>query len=306
MSSLATAYDYQLLDQQYRPLSLAELSNSLQTADVIFIGEYHGNQASHLLQMRLFAARHQSNESGQRTTVLSMEMFSRDQQPIVDRYLRNEVGERYLIKEAPAWDNYRGSYRPLVDYAKRNKLPVIAANAAGDIVRCIGRTGEAYMEALGQEERGYVALQPFAEIPGYEDKFLGHMSGAKHMPSSHLRNSYLAQATRDNTMAESIAQALDQHPGSQVVHLNGSFHSEERLGTVAALQRLKPELNIRVITPVHVEEFPGEAADTEPVEDFTYLINSQPAEFVDPEYKKRSRRAMFAKAREKAKSCKPN
>ncbi|PWQ97481.1 hypothetical protein [Leucothrix arctica] len=56
VSSLATAYDYQLLDPEYRPISLAQMTAAASKADVVFIGEYHGNHASHLLQAELLAA----------------------------------------------------------------------------------------------------------------------------------------------------------------------------------------------------------------------------------------------------------
>lgn len=298
---LVTAYDYQIVNAKHEPISLAALTEATADADVVFIGEYHRNQASHLLEMQLFASRHQSNR--QRPTILSLEMFTREQQAILDRYLNSEIGEKYLMEEAPAWGNYQSSYRPLVEYAKQHQLVVVAANASGDIVRCIGRKGEDYLNVLSAEEQKHIAQYPFAEIPGYQEKFFGLMGGAKHMPDNRARNSYLAQAARDNTMAESIAAALKKNPGSQVIHLNGSFHSEDQLGTVAALKRLNPELKIQVVTPVHLNEF--EQGDFEGRDDFYYLLNPQPKEFVDPEYMKASRKAMFEKSRKKANMCKP-
>lgn len=300
---LVTAYDYQIISADHQPLSLPRLADQLQKADVIFVGEYHRNQASHLLEMQLFAARHKANAQAQRDTLLSMEMFSRDQQLILQRYLSGEIGEKYLIEEAPTWGNYQSSYRPLVEYAKQHNLPVIAANATSDIVRCIGRTGEDYIATLNDLERAHIASAPFAEIPGYEDKFFGYMKNAGHTPDERARNSYLAQATRDNTMAESIARSLQQRPGSQIFHLNGSFHSEDGLGTVAALQRLMPELNIRVITPIHIDAFDRD--NFKGRDDFYYLLKPQPREFVDEDYMKQSRRAMFEKSRKKARACTP-
>ena len=293
---LPTAYDYQLVDGDYLPISLAELAGQLQDRDVVFIGEYHGNHASHLLEMQLLAALHRIDPS----LVLSMEMFTRDQQGILDDYIDGAIGERYLIKEAPAWKNYRASYRPLVEYAKQNAIPVIAANASGDIVRCIGHQGADYIDKLSGQEARYLAAQPFAEVPGYEERFLGFMVGSKHSPGPRQHQSYLAQLARDNTMAESIAQALEQSPNSRVLHLNGSFHSEDHLGTVGALKRLNPGLKVTVITPIYLEDFAEAKQQNNRKDDFYYLINPLPQEFVDSGYRKKAYKEMFGKAKEKA------
>ena len=301
---LLTAYDYQLLDQAYQPVSLSVMAAALQDYDVVFIGEYHRNNAAHLLQMQLFAALHQNNKPRGRLMQLSMEMFSRDQQAMVNDYLAGRIGEHYLIEEAPAWENYQGSYRPLVEYARHNAMPVIAANASGDIVRCIGRQGEGYLAKLDAEEQRHIAEQPFADIPGYEEKYMALMAGSKHMSKARLRQSYLAQISRDNSMAEAIAKALEKQPGSQVLHLNGTFHSEQRLGTVAALKRINPKLKLAVITPAHREAFEELRQRGKGEDDFYYLINPQPAEFVDGDYQKKTRIKLFREAREKAKACK--
>ncbi|NMU84680.1 ChaN family lipoprotein, partial [Vibrio parahaemolyticus] len=74
-------------------------------------------------------------------------------QPVVDAYLRGEIGEQYLMKQANAWPNYESDYRPLVEFAKQKNLPVIAANAPKSIVRCIGRQGLDYINKLDDDQR---------------------------------------------------------------------------------------------------------------------------------------------------------
>ena len=305
LASLPTVYDYHLLDTSYNPISESALVSSLSSADVVFIGEHHGNHASHLLQTRLLAALHRNNQRDGRATILSMEMFDRSQQVILDDYLVESIGERYLINEAPTWKNYQGSYRPLVEYARQHSIPVLAANASADIVRCIGKQGEAYIAVLDAQEKRLIAAQPFAEIVGYEDKFFATMSGTYGKPDERMHNTYLAQIARDNTMAESIAEALGSTPGGQVVHINGTFHSEGRLGTVAALKRLRPELVIKVITPVRIDAFIGEKdkPTSERAGDFYYLVNPQPEEFVDREYMEQVLAERFAEAAAKTKQC---
>ena len=132
-------------------------------------------------------------------------------------------------------------------------------------------------------------------MPGaYRDKymkFLGtspaHGSGAASTPdaAANAQRSFSAQALRDDTMAESIAGALQKHPGYKVLHLTGSFHSSQFLGTVERLRLRDPGLKIAVIDPVEVENAaaPGFAADAVSGGTVLQLIYPLPEEYVDGE-----------------------
>lgn len=293
--SLNHAYDYVLLDKQHQQINLTNAVEQLKAADIIFIGEYHGNHASHLLQMQIFSALYQHNPQ----LILSMEMFNRDQQANLNDYLDGAIGEAYLVKETPAWNNYVASYRPLVEFAKSHFVPVIAANASADIVRCIGRQGTSYIDKLDSTEKQQIAKQPFAEIPNYKVKFYDFLEKVRQLAEERKERSYLAQITRDNTMAESIYQAWLDYPEHKIVHLNGTFHSENHLGTVATLKRLNPKLNIQVVSPVQVEQFETiEKLNLDPNsnDEFIYLVKPQPEQYVDASYKKKARKQMFEKA----------
>ncbi|WP_232023423.1 ChaN family lipoprotein [Thiomicrorhabdus aquaedulcis] len=295
---LTTLYDYQIIDSDgAQPLSLQQLTDKVRDSDVVFVGEFHGNHASHLLQMHLMAQLHAQRPQ----QTLSMEMFNRDQQPILNRYLDGEIGETYLIKEAPAWQNYTGSYRPLVEYAKSHFIPVIAANASADIVRCIGREGAAYPDKLPSHERAYIAKEPFKDNSAYREKYMEFLDGARHLSPEKAQNNYLAQLARDNTMAESIYQAWLKHPKHQIVHLNGAFHSDEFLGTVALLKARNPALKISVISPIEVDNpaQPEVYPDDLTKGDAVYLVHRQPPAFTDVAYQQKVQQAMFKQAQDK-------
>ncbi|PNH08738.1 hypothetical protein TSOC_004681 [Tetrabaena socialis] len=54
-----------------------------------------------------------------RPVALSLEMFERDAQVVMDEYLAGACTEADLLKDARPWPNYRGDYRPLVLWAKQ-------------------------------------------------------------------------------------------------------------------------------------------------------------------------------------------
>jgi hypothetical protein len=174
---------------------------------------------------------------------------------LLDQYLAGEIGEEYLIDKARAWRNYRSSYRPLVEFARERRLPVIAANAPKQMVVCVGRSGLEVLDKYPLEQRRHVAQNMDVSDGAYKRKFLGAMSGSSAHKShgsgdsykimqTMSRRSFMAQALRDDTMAESITRHLQQNPGRQVLHLNGNFHSSAFLGTVERLQKRMPALKI--------------------------------------------------------------
>lgn len=299
LNPLVTLYDYHIIDSRSaQPLTLPQLAQKVLDSDVVFVGEFHGHHAAHLLQMQLMA----QLDAQRPQQILSMEMFNRDQQSILNRYLDGEIGETYLINEAPAWQNYAGSYRPLVEYAKSHFIPVLAANASADIVRCIGREGAAYPDKLPSLERAYIAQDPFKDNSAYREKYMAFLDGARHLSPEKAQNNYLAQLARDNTMAESIYQAWLKHPKHQIVHLNGAFHSDEFLGTVALLKARNPALKISVISPIEVDNpaQPEVYPDDLTKGDAVYLVHRQPSAFTDMTYQRKVQQAMFKQAQEKS------
>ena len=295
---LKHAYDFRIINSQTQTqLNVSQLAHALKDFDVVFIGEAHSNHASHLFEIQLMAELHTLRPD----QTLSLEMFNRDQQDILNRYLDGEVGEVYLKVKAPTWSNYVASYRPLVEYAKQHFIPVIAANASGDIVRCIGREGKDYLKKLPAEERANIAEHAFIDNADYRKRYMDFLKEARKLDDKAKETSYLAQLSRDNTMAESIYHAWQENPDAQIIHINGSFHSDFYLGTVFALKERAPQLNVAVIASIAIEnpEQPNYSEEDRTKGQYLYLIPEQPEQYVDRNYRQKNHKAMFAKSKQK-------
>ena len=217
-----------------RGLRWRDLAGRLAQASAIFVGEQHDDPETHKLEARLFADLHR--RVGPKLA-LALEMIERDGQPGLDDYLAGRTDEATFIKTVTLWKTYPTDYRPLVEYARSHKLPVLGSNAPNKFVRMVGQKGLAGLESLTAAEKPLVAdsiTAPFGDA--YQKKFFATMTemGASHGPAmdvSRLRSIYEAQCLRDDTMAETIVQALDL--GHVVYHVNGSFHSDGGMGTAA-------------------------------------------------------------------------
>ncbi|EJX1245811.1 TPA: ChaN family lipoprotein [Vibrio alginolyticus] len=241
-AEVTSFYDYQLYTPSGEHIALSKLPIELQQADVILIGEWHTHAGVHRFQTDML----KQLTSYDRSLALSMEQFTRDKQPVVDAYLRGEIGEQYLMKQANAWPNYESDYRPLVEFAKQKNLPVIAANAPKNIVRCIGRQGLDYINKLDDDQRMFIAQAINTGSSPYKEKFMASMH---HGKPEQTEKQFAAQVTWDETMAESIVSYLDDNPGAQIVHVAGKFHTEQGLGTAASILSRNPSLKVVVISP---------------------------------------------------------
>jgi uncharacterized iron-regulated protein len=297
-----TQYDARLVQPENNTaLSPEELAQQLADVDVVVVGEYHGHHGSHLLQSRLQIALFRQ----QPQQVLSMEQFNLDRQDELNHYLHGEIGETEMIQDAEAWDNYRASYRPLVEFARQQDLPVIAANAPASVVRCVGRKGPNYLDRISDTLKQKLPADPFMDTPAYREKFMAAI-GASHQADNtmteRMENTYKAQLLRDNTMATRILQARAEHPEHQVLHLTGTFHSEDGLGTVALLKQRAPELSIAVISPAFwsPEDNDPPLQENRSKGDFIYFIQPLPDEFRDAEREREAMKARFRRSSDTA------
>jgi len=275
-------------------VSTEQAADALKDDDVIFLGEWHDHIANHLAEMALLRAIHTRSPE----LALSMEQFERDVQPVVDDYLAGKIGEETLKAKGRAWSNYAEAYRPLVEYAKDHGLPVIAANAPASIVRCVGREGAVFLETLPPGKRGWAAADLHTEDGPYKDKFMKFLSGDNihggppdadaEAARTRAENSFAAQVTRDDTMADSIANYLRAHPGHKVVHVTGAFHVEDRLGTVERLKLRMPNLKTALVLPVEAghTDTAAVAPDDAKGANFLVLLRPEPKPYVTDEEKK--------------------
>ena len=184
------------------------------------------------------------------------------------------ISEKNFIKEARAWDTYKSDYRPVVEFAKVNKLKVIAANAPSRYTNIVTRKGLTALDGLSKHVRdNFIAPLPVDTMTGkYYDRFMEVMGGH----STPGMNLYQSQNFWDATMSWSIAKYLQKNKGFKVLQLNGRFHSDEHLGTLAQLQKRLPKVKIANISAFSADDFSN--PDWEKYKGLgDYIIVSNPA-----------------------------
>ena len=247
---------YRIFDGQGNEKNIGQIVDEIKKAEVIFLGENHDDAIAHTLQFEIFKTAFEKYGKDKKV-VLSMEMFERDVQTVLNEYLENLISEQHFLSSSRPWGNYKTDYRPLVEFAKEKKLEVIASNAPRRYVNMVSRLGRASLDKLSPDAKKWLAPLPFGEASdAYAAKFnalMGKMSDSitppKQSPILH------SQALWDATMADSIAKHFKKNKNSLIVHLNGSFHTENRLGTVEHLLKYRPNTKVLVVTMKYEDDF---------------------------------------------------
>ncbi len=274
-SAQITDENFRVYDAQGNAATVSQIVEAIGKSDVIFLGENHDDATAHFLQAEIFKKAFEKYGKN-RKIALSLEMFERDVQTVVDEYLKDLITEKKFLDDSRPWNNYKTDYRPLIEFAKQNSLPVIAANAPRRYVNVVSRSGRETLNLLSPDAKKWLAPLPYsAPSAEYSKKFnalMGDTKSEAHPPSKILE----AQALWDATMAFSIAEFTKKEKSALVIHLNGSFHTENRLGTAEQFLKLNPQAKITVITMRYEDDFKNfDKSKHENLGDFVVLTDAK-------------------------------
>ncbi len=229
---------YELYDSKGKETNYETLLKAAKEADIVFFGELHDNPICHWLQIELTRDLY---EVKKQNLVLGAEMFESDDQIVMNEYLSGKITEKTFKDECKLWPNYKTDYRPLVEFAKKNKLNFVAANIPRRYANLVYTKGMSALDSLDAQALQWIAPLPMkydGELKCYKDIVAnagGH--GGDNLPKS--------QAIKDATMAHFILKNWSK--GKLFLHFNGTYHSNYHESIVWYLKQSKPDLKIVVI-----------------------------------------------------------
>jgi uncharacterized iron-regulated protein len=245
---------FRAFDAKGNPVAVEAILAAIAANDVVFIGEQHDDAVAHSVQFEIFR-RIVERHLADRKIALSLEMFERDIQVVVDEYWSGLITEAHFMSSSRPWGNYKTDYRPLFELAKKSRIPVIAANAPRRYINMVSRNGRSALDGLSKDAKKWLAPLPYGEpSAAYAAKFKALM-GPSAEAQMGIDNILASQSLWDATMANSVAEFVKENKQPLVVHLNGGFHTESRLGTVEHFQKYRPKAKALVITIRTEDEF---------------------------------------------------
>jgi uncharacterized iron-regulated protein len=228
---------------------------------VVLLGESHTDVDHHHWQLHTLAALH----GREGNIVIGFEAFPRRLQSVLNDWVEGKLTDQAFLKASEwgqVWGYDAAFYMPLFQFARLNRIPMIALNVERSLVARVGREG---WEAVPPSEREGL-LDPAPASPAYQRALARvylmkrtmpreaaeRLSSSRepNMPESEeaalaevmkepeFKRFVEAQLTWDRAMAEALASANRKFFNATIVGVLGSGHVEDGHGVPHQLKDL--------------------------------------------------------------------
>jgi uncharacterized iron-regulated protein len=229
--------------------TLEALIPALAERRVVLIGETHDRFDHHLIQLEIIRGLHAIHPK----LAIGMEAFQQPFQRHLDDYVAGKLSERELLRATEYYQRWRFDFRlyqPILDFARENRLPVIALNLPSELTREVGRRG---IDALSEEERKQLPDEIDRSDRAYQRRLEDIFEQHPKRGDGSFERFLEVQLLWDEGMAERAALYLDSHPEDSMVILAGSGHLAYGSGIPRRLVRRIP-----VSTAIVLSDWAGE------------------------------------------------
>lgn len=222
-------------------LDTAALEDRLTAARVIYVGEKHDEPSHHQVQLEVL---HRAKRKG--SVAIGLEMVQRPFQAALDAFLA--TGDETALRTGVQWKDRWGFdfrlYRPIFFYAKNHGLRLVALNAKKELSRAVAKEGVQSLDPQARESLPKLDLTHTTHRARLRLIWAQHVAPHGGMAFEHF---YAAQVVWDETMADSVARALEEREApDRIVVLAGAGHVRygEGIPQRAARRGATPSLTI--------------------------------------------------------------
>ncbi len=218
-----------------KTISFGEMIDRLNDADLVCIGETHDSVPCHRVQLEIIASLFARNER----TGVGMEMFQRPFQKEIDCYFRGETDEGEFLKASEykeRWGFDWSLYRPIVEFCRKNGLPLAVLNAPRELTRKISKSGYTSLTDEEKKQLGPIDFQMKEHRDYWYDR-LPKMHGQKDATPEQKERGYEVMTVWDDYMAASAAAFQRDRNILRMIVLAGSGHIERGFGIPMRAER---------------------------------------------------------------------
>lgn len=195
----------------------------IRNADIVFVGEVHGEELHHYLELRIIRSFHESG----RPLSVGLEMFRSDSQKELNAWVG---GSSSLEQFLPSYyDNWRvpwPAYRAIFSFAREHRIPLVGLNIPEDIVKAVAQSGFTGLNAKQKQK-----LPPGISCnidPTYMEFIRKAYAGHPQQEDRRFLNFCEAQMVWDKSMAWKLIEYRKKHPGETMIVLSGVGHAWKR------------------------------------------------------------------------------
>ncbi|MCX7794128.1 MAG: ChaN family lipoprotein [Thermodesulfovibrionales bacterium] len=202
-----------------RILALEDVIQRVSGRKIIYIGEYHDRTSHHYLQRKFIEELFKKNKR----IAIGMEMFQRPFQDVLDDYINKKIEEKEFLRKSEyfkRWGFDYNLYKPILDFARENSIPIVALNIKREIIDKVSQSG---IESLTEEEKRELPEELDFSDQEYRKRLFEVFRQHKRQ-DGNFNYFYQSQILWDETMAMSIDQFLRNAPDYQLIVLAGGGH----------------------------------------------------------------------------------
>ncbi|MEK6744057.1 MAG: ChaN family lipoprotein [Nitrospirota bacterium] len=199
---------------------LSDVIASAAAKKIVYVGEYHDRFSNHSVQLQIIRALYARNTR----FAIGMEMFQRPFQKTLDDYVSGAIDEREFLSQVEyykRWGFDYNLYKPILDFARQARVPVVALNLRKEITEKVSKEG---MDALTDEERKELPRETDFSDEDYRHRIRQVFDQHKGADSKNFDFFLQAQVLWDETMAESIDAYFKKNPDHQMAVIAGGGH----------------------------------------------------------------------------------
>jgi len=200
--------------------TFAEVMEHLASKKIFYVGENHNQFSHHVMELEIIKNLHRRGKK----LAIGMEMFQRPFQKPLDDYMEGRIEEREFLKKTEyfkRWGFDYNLYRPILEFARSERIRVVALNMSQEIVDKVFREG---LGSLSEEEKKLVPSQMDFSDNVYKERLEKIFREHEDFGVENFNFFYQAQVLWDETMSESIDEFLKAHPTDHMVVLAGNGH----------------------------------------------------------------------------------
>ncbi|MGH7844815.1 MAG: ChaN family lipoprotein [Candidatus Binatia bacterium] len=199
---------------------LSEVVERLANKSIVYVGEVHDRFSHHQVQLQILEGLYRKHAR----IAIGMESFQRPFQKALDDYIAGTIDERAFLKRSEyfkRWDMDYNLYKPILDFAKARRIPVVALNLQREIVNKVSTTG---LESLNADEKSQIPQELDFTDQDYRARLEQAFKEHQNFQQKNFDFFHQAQILWDETMAESIDRFLRNNPDFRMVIFAGAGH----------------------------------------------------------------------------------
>jgi uncharacterized iron-regulated protein len=210
---------------------------------VVLLGEVHDDADHHRWQLQTIAALYAHHPK----LVLGFEMFPRRVQPVLDDWVAGRLTQEEFLKRSEwrtVWGHAADLYMPMFEFARMNRIAMVALNVDRKLTRQVGEKGWARIPLEEREAVSDPAPAPAEYLDELYQSYMQHNTADKPAPSGKnlddpaFRRFVDGMLLWDRAMAQGLAERIKQNDAVLAIGIMGLGHLEGGYGVPRQLADL--------------------------------------------------------------------